>query len=482
MIDEKVTEPLYVGGAWRPAAGAPVEVINPADERVVASVPSATSADVQEALAAARGAQPGWRRTPSVVRGRHLRAMADLIRAHKSRLASLIVSEVGKPAVQAADEVDFAAGFLSYNAEWDRRLEGETLPADGAGELIQLSHTPVGVIAAICPWNFPLAVLCRKIGPALVTGNAVVVKPSEISPLSTIELVRLIDAELDLPPGVLNLVTGSSDTGQALVEDVSTAMVSFTGHRDTGKKIMEIAARNLTRVALELGGKAPAIVLRDADLDVAIPAIVTARHVNSGQVCTSAERVFVHEELYDQFLESYVAAVRNLTIGHPTGAVDMGPLASAKQLSKTTLAVETAISEGAALVTGGGAPTDGSLGRGYWYAPTVLRDVRPEMAVMREETFGPVTPVFPVSSIEQAVSLANDSRYGLSAYVFSRDYQAVMRVIEELQFGEIYINRTLCESIHAHHAGYRESGIGGEDGKWGLLRYTQVKTAYHHYG
>ncbi len=350
------------------------------------------------------------------------------------------------------------------------------------GESIHLTHAPVGVVAAICPWNFPLAVLCRKLGPALITGNAVVVKPSEVSPLSTIELFRLFDAELDLPPGVLNLVTGAGDTGRALVKDVSTSMVSFTGHRDTGKSIMAVAAGNLTRVALELGGKAPAIVWRDADLDLAVQAIVAARHTNSGQVCTSAERVFVHDEVYEPFLQAYVNAVENLSIGHPTGAVDMGPLVSAQQLAKVKLAVETAIGEGAEVITGGAAPASEFAREGYWFAPTVLRSVRPDMTVMREETFGPVTPVLPVQSIEEAISLSNDSRYGLSAYVFSRDYQAVMRAAEELEFGEIYINRTLGESIHAHHAGYRESGIGGEDGKWGLLRYTQVKTAYHHYG
>jgi lactaldehyde dehydrogenase/glycolaldehyde dehydrogenase len=325
-------------------------------------------------------------------------------------------------------------------------------------------------------------VLCRKLGPALITGNAVVVKPSEISPLSTLELFRLIDAELDLPGGVLNLVTGAGATGQALVEDPVTSMVSFTGHRDTGKAIMAIAARNLTRVALELGGKAPAIVWRDADLDVAVPAIVAARHANSGQVCTSAERVFVHDDLYEPFLDAYVSAVRKLTIGHPSGAVDMGPLASARQLAKTEQAVEVALAEGARVLTGGSGPASPALGQGYWFAPTVLAGVRPEMTVMREETFGPVTPVLPVGSLEQAIDLANDSRYGLSAYVFSRDYRSVMRSVDELEFGEIYVNRTLGESIHAHHAGYRESGIGGEDGKWGLLRYTQVKTAYHHYG
>ncbi|HEX4831094.1 MAG TPA: aldehyde dehydrogenase [Trebonia sp.] len=479
---EQVLESLYIGGTWRRPTGDVSEVLDPSDEHVLGRVASATEAEVHAALAAARDAQPAWARVPAPERGRYLRAMAALILANAGRLAALIVAEVGKPAAQAADEVNFAAGFLSYNAEWDRRLEGEILPGDVAGETIHLSHGPVGVVAAICPWNFPLAVLCRKLGPALVTGNAVVVKPSEESPLATIELFRLFDAGIGLPPGVLNLVTGAGPTGHALVASPATSMVSFTGHRDTGKAIMAAAAGNLTRVALELGGKAPAIVWRDADLGVAVPAIAAARHANSGQVCTSAERVFVHADVHEAFLSAYVAAVEALTLGAPAGPVDMGPLVSRKQLAKVEAAVATARDEGARVITGGGAPAGDFARRGYWYAPTVLGGVRPDMTIMREETFGPVTPVYPVHDLGEAIALSNDSRYGLSAYIFSRDYQAVMRTAEELQFGEIYINRTLGESIHAHHAGYRESGIGGEDGKWGLLRYTQVKTAYHHWG
>jgi lactaldehyde dehydrogenase / glycolaldehyde dehydrogenase len=418
-----------------------------------------------------------------MVRGRYLREIADLMVANESYLADLIVTEMGKPTSQASAELNFAVSLLRYSAEWDRRLEGEILPGDVPGEVIHLLHAPVGVVAAICPWNFPLAVLCRKLGPALVTGNSFVAKPSEISPLSTIELFRLISENLDVPVGVLNLVTGAGETGRALVEDLTTNMVSFTGHRDTGKSIMAVASQNLTRVALELGGKAPAIVWRDADLDLAIPAIVAARHTNSGQVCTSAERVFVHETLFDEFVSRYVESIGALEVGIPTSGADMGPLASAQQLAKTAAAVSTATREGATLVAGGGRPENGELSEeGYWFAPTVLVDVNPSMTVMREETFGPITPILAVESLDEAVSFANDSRYGLSAYLFSRDYQAVFRAVDELQFGEIYVNRTLGESVHAHHAGYRESGIGGEDGKWGLMRYTQVKTVYHHYG
>jgi lactaldehyde dehydrogenase/glycolaldehyde dehydrogenase len=475
--------PLYIAGSWRKASGPPIDVFDPRNERVLASPLSATAAEVHEALEAATQAQRDWARRPAAERGTLIRAAADLIVEHGEMLARLVSEEVGKPLPQAQGEVAFAEGFLRYNAEWDRRLEGEILPGDSPEETIHLLRVPLGVVGAICPWNFPLAVLCRKLGPALVTGNSVVIKPSEISPLSTIAFVNLLHEHLDLPPGVVNLVTGAAVTGQALVDDPLTSLVSFTGHRDTGKAVMARASANLTRVSLELGGKAPAIVWKDADLDIAVPAIVAARHTNCGQVCTAAERVLVHRDLLDTFTEQYVAAAKALRVGDPLGGnSDMGPLVSAAQFEKTSAALETARREGATVLTGGGRPEGSQFEAGYWFAPTVLGDVTPEMSVMIEETFGPVTPILGIDSIDEAVGIANASRYGLSAYLFSRDYSTVMKTVNELDFGEIYINRTLGESIHAHHAGYKESGIGGEDGKWGLLRYTQVKTAYHHYG
>jgi lactaldehyde dehydrogenase / glycolaldehyde dehydrogenase len=408
--------------------------------------------------------------------------MATVLAANKPQLTALLVRDVGKPLAQAAAEVDFAVGYLRYNADWDRRLEGEVLPGDVAGEVIHLLRAPVGVVAAICPWNFPLAVLCRKLGPALVTGNTVVVKPSEIAPLAAMQAIRLFDDAGVLPPGVLNLVSGAGSTGEALVSSPLTSMVSFTGHRDTGKRVMALASQRLTRVALELGGKAPAIVWHDADLDVAVPAVVAARHTNCGQVCTAAERVLVHNAVLDDFTDLYVRAVEKLVVGDPTGNVDMGPLVSASQHAKTTNALERAIDSGASVISGGGRPHGTDYQRGFWFTPTVLADVRADMDVMREEVFGPITPIVGVSSLDEALALANDSPYGLSAYLFTNEYGTVMRTVNDLEFGEIYINRTLGESIHAHHAGFKESGIGGEDGKWGLLRYTQLKTAYHHYG
>jgi lactaldehyde dehydrogenase/glycolaldehyde dehydrogenase len=471
-----------IGGEWCEASGPAFDVINPANEETIATIKASSGEDVEAALAAARAAQPAWSRLPIMERGDRVRALAALLEEHREALAALIVQEVGKPAAQAAGEVGFAIGFLRYNADWDRRLEGEVLPGDVPGEVIHLLRAPLGVVAAICPWNFPLAVMCRKLGPALVTGNAVVVKPSEIAPLANLEAIRLFESAGILPPGVLNVVSGAAATGEALVTSPLTSMVSFTGHRDTGKRVMALASERLTRVALELGGKAPAIVWHDADLDAAVPAIVAARHTNCGQVCTAAERVLVHEDVVDEFRERYVSAVEELVVGDPTGDVDMGPLVSAAQHEKTTRALERAVDEGASVLSGGGRPDGDTYRRGYWFAPTVLGEVRPEMDVMTEEVFGPVTPILPVRSLDEALERANDSRYGLSAYLFTNEYSTAMRTVNDLEFGEIYVNRTLGESIHAHHAGFKESGIGGEDGKWGLLRYTQLKTAYHHYG
>lgn len=455
-----------------------IDVLDPTDGSVLASVASSSPEKVEEALRAARAAQRGWARTTPMERGALIRALADVIAEHREHLAELVCREVGKPLAQARDEVDFAVSYLRYNAEWDRRLEGEILPGDVPGEQIHLLRVPVGVVVAICPWNFPLAVLCRKIGPALVTGNTVVIKPSEVSPLSTQEFVRLAEEHVGFPEGVINLVLGGRETGQALVASPLTSLVSFTGHRDTGKAVMVSASEHLTRVSLELGGKAPAIVWRDADLDVAVPAIVAARHTNAGQVCTSAERVLVHRDVLEPFTERYVAAVEALRVGDPMDEVDMGPLASSAQLAKTQAALARAVADGARVVGRGSVDRDA----GFWHAPAVLRDVQPRMAIMVEETFGPITPIVGVDSLDEALAQANDSRYGLSAYLFSRDYPTIMRAVNELDSGEIYINRTLGESVHAHHTGYKESGIGGEDGKWGLLRYTQVKTAYHHHG
>jgi lactaldehyde dehydrogenase/glycolaldehyde dehydrogenase len=259
-------------------------------------------------------------------------------------------------------------------------------------------------------------------------------------------------------------------------------MVTFTGHRDTGKQIMRDAAHNLTRVSLELGGKAPAIVMADADLDRAATAISMARHTNSGQVCTCAERVIVHTDVYHKFVEFYARAAMSLRVGDPTTDVDLGPLASEKQHAKAVAAIERAVADGATVVAGGGRPTGRQFERGYWLEPTVLVDAPRNAGVMREEVFGPVTPITRADSYEDALAVANDTRYGLSAFIFTSDYRRAMRAAQDLEFGELYINRSHGEQVQAHHSGHKESGVGGEDGKHGVLRYTQLRTVYHSYG
>jgi lactaldehyde dehydrogenase/glycolaldehyde dehydrogenase len=474
-------ENAYVGGRWERTVGETIDVINPATEEVIASLPPASQADVDHVLSVAQQAQRGWGRQPGGVRGGLVRGMATVIRENTDALAELIVQEVGKPLAAARGELEFAANYADYMAGWDRRIEGEIIQSDNLDETIHLLRVPIGVVAAITAWNFPIALFVRKVAPALVAGNAVVVKPSEIAPLSTLLLVRLLNEQLSVPPGVLNVVTGAGMTGQALTRNARTNMVTFTGHRDTGKQVMADASANLTRVSLELGGKAPAIVWHDADLPRAVSALTAARFGNSGQICTCAERLLVHESVFDEFVSRYTAAAAALRVGDPMSDVDLGPLVSRAQYDKTLAAVERAKADGASVTVGGGRPNGAEFERGYWVQPTVLVNVDPGMAIMREEVFGPVMPIGSISSYDEAFDVANDSRYGLSAFVFTADYRAAMRAAHELDFGELYINRANGEQVQAHHTGHKESGLGGEDGKHGVLRYTQIRSVYHNY-
>jgi lactaldehyde dehydrogenase/glycolaldehyde dehydrogenase len=471
-----------VGSEWVSGDAGAIPVIDPSTEETIAEVPTASASVVGAALDSATGAQQAWAWLPAVERGLVVRAIADVMESHRPRLAELLMRETGKPLRKAYGEIDWAAGYLRYMAEWERRVEGEILPSDNRNESIHLVREPVGVVAAICAWNYPIALFARKVGPALVAGNSLVVKPSEVAPLATIELVRRIHEKLDIPDGVLNLVTGDGRVGAQLVADRRTNMVTFTGHRDTGKQIAGAAAQNLTRVSLELGGKAPAIVLADADLDLAVAAVVAARHENSGQVCTCAERVLVHASIAEAFTEQYVAAASQLRLGLPAEDLDMGPLVSSAQLSKNLAAVATARSEGATVFHGGGRPADKKFARGYWLEPTVITGVTSDMQIMREETFGPITPIVAFETVDEAMSVANSTRYGLAAYIFTRDYATAMRAVRDVAAGEIYVNRTLGEAYQGFHTGHRESGLGGEDGKLGILMYTEVKSIYHRYG
>jgi len=470
----------YVDGEWR--TGTPeIDVVNPATEATVATVPSAPPDLVEDALAAAQSAQAEWGATPGVERAELIRDIGEVLEANVGDIGDVLMAEQGKPKSAADGEVTGTLTLADYAAGWGRRIEGDIVPSDNRDEQIQLQRHPMGVVAAIIPWNYPIAVLMRKILPALIAGNAVVVKPSSTTPLSTIRVFERLDEELDLPDGLLNLVLGGSEVGDALVTSPKTDMVTMTGSTRVGKQIMEAAATNLTPVSLELGGKAPAIVAADADLEAAVEDILTARITNAGQVCTCAERVFVHEDVAAEFTDRYVAATEALELGPPESDPDMGPQVSKSELDWTQTSVDSAVDAGATLLTGGDRPTGREFETGFWYAPTVLGDVDPDMDVVDEEVFGPVTPIVTVESVDQAVEYANRSRYGLSSYVFTEDYGTAMRTVEDLDYGETYVNRTLGEAWQGHHIGWNQSGMGGDDGKYGVLKYTQIKSVYHDY-
>lgn len=472
---------IYVNGEWFAGEAAGFVVDDSRDGRAIVEVPSASPAQVEAALDAARAAQRAWSRTGATARATALHDIAQLFRDNFDVLRDLTLQESGKTMTMSGGDVTAAHMFVDINAEWATRIEGEILPSDSENEVINLARVPYGVVAAICAWNFAIATFARKLGPALVTGNTVVAKPSEVTPLATIAAVRLIDEAGILPKGVLNLVTGATETGRALTTNPKTDLITFTGHRDTGKAIMGDAAPNLTRVALELGGKAAAIVAADADLDVAVPALVTARFISTGQQCGCAERILVDRSIHDEFVARYAEAVAALSVDDPGSDPDIGPMVCGPQVEKVAAAVERAKQEGATVAVGGGRPEGEKFATGHYFQPTVLTGVTPEMSVAREETFGPVIPVIPFDTLEQAFAIANDTRYGLAGYFYSTSYASVMDAQREMRVGELFINRTVGESLHAHHAGQGESGYGGEDGKHGVLKYTQLRVAYHNW-
>lgn len=457
-------------------------VYNPATEETIANVAVATEEQVRDALQGAARAQREWARLTGVQRGNFLRHWADLIDRDRDRLARVISQEEGKPLTEALGEVEFGNSWFRYYAEFDRRIEGDILPADKPNEQIWITRAPVGVVVGIIPWNYPFAVAIRKIAPALICGNAIVLKPHEDTPLSALELAKL-GAEAGLPPGVLNIITGPGETvGEMLVKDPIPRLISFTGSVPTGKRIMRNAADNVAMVSLEMGGKAPFIVMDDTDLSLAVKTAISSRFVNCGQVCICNERTYVHKAVAKQFIEAFVEEVKTIKVGNPLeeGTV-IGPKVNRGELEKVERYVDEARQNGANVLTGGKRPSGSSFGRGYWFEPTVITDVKQDMQIMQEEVFGPVIPIMEFSDFDEALGLANDSRFGLAAYLFTKDMDRVMRAVRDLECGELYINRGPGESIHGYHTGWKQSGIGGDDGKHGLEHYLQRKTVYLRY-
>lgn len=470
---------LYINGRWVDAAtGTTDEVVNPTDETVVGRVQNGALEDVQKALESARDAQKAWRRLPARRRAEILRAFTQEIQKNREALATLLTKEQGKLFKVAQFEVDVTCSFIEYACEWARHIEGDIVPSDNPNEQIWIHKVPKGVVVAITAWNFPLALAGRKIGPALVTGNTLVLKPTPEAPLATLELCNMAK-KAGIPDGVLNMVTGGVEVGKALVENPITKMVSMTGSTPTGQAIFRSAAKNLTHVQLELGGKAPCIVFADADIDIAVAGALHSRFDNCGQVCTCNERMYVQEDVYDEFMKKFMEKVKALKIGDPMDAdTDIGPKTNRGGVEHLEKLVALSVEEGARVLYGGKRPGGSGFEKGYWFEPTILVDVSQEMTIVHEEIFGPVLPVIKFKTFEEVMVYANDCEFGLAAMVFTNDMHKIMRLSDELEFGEIYVNRGHGEQHQGFHNGLKLSGTGGEDGKYGLEQYLEKKTSY----
>ncbi len=470
---------MYIGGQWvDSSSNENIEVLNPTNEEVIAVVPDAGVEDGRRALEAARDAQPQWAALPAAQRGELLMRFTAKLRENRERLAKLLTREQGKKYSLALVEVDATIDYIDFPAQGARRIEGDLFPSDEPNEHIWIHRVPYGVTVGLTAWNFPVALAGRKFGPSLVAGNTMVVKPPPLTPLATMELGQLA-TDAGLPAGVLNIVPGGATVGEELVTNPITRLVSMTGSVRTGKRLYHLAAENITAIRLELGGKAPLIVMEDADVDQAIRCALISRYVNCGQVCTCNERMYVHETVYDRFLEGFLAGSAALKVGDPLrDDTDIGPKVSREEVDKIDSMVERAVADGCQVRLGGKRPAGGMFDRGFWYEPTVLTGATNDMSIMRDELFGPVVPIARIGSFEQALQQANDSDFGLAAYVFTRDMRRVQRLVQELDFGEIYVNRPIGEQRQGFHNGFKLSGIGGEDGKYGMENYLQKKTFY----
>ena len=474
---------LLIGGQWVESSGTEVrEILNPKDETTVDVVASSTIEDAERAIAAARAAQPAWAASTPMERATLLHNLARLIDENAEKLALLLTMEGGKLLSESRIDVNFAALLLRHAAESSRRLEGEILPGDSRSEQVWIQRVPFGVVACITAWNFPAALFARKVGPALVTGNTVIVKPHELTPLTTLVLGELC-RRAGFPEGVVNIVVGDGPSvGAHLVSHQNVDLVSMTGSVRAGGEIYALGAKQLKPLRLELGGKAPFIVMDDADVENAVDAARASKFFAGGSVCTCNDRMYLHRNIYDEFMDKFLKKVKTLRVGDPLSAVDIGPRISKVEVDKLNRITSTAIEQHATpLARVEPDPTNPMFSKGYWFFPAIFSVKSNDLSIMREENFGPVVAALEVSDFDQALAYANDSEYGLSAYVFSRDHRRIMRCVSELNFGEIYVNRAAGESVHGFHTGYRKSGLGGEDGKHGIEGFMRKKTMYNNF-
>ena len=463
----------YVGGEWADAdSGETLDVTNPATGAVIGTVPKMGAQETRRAIEAADAAWPDWRARTSKERAQVLRRWFELVMENQADLAAILTAEQGKPMAEAMGEIAYGASFIEWFAEEGRRIYGDTIPQHGADKRIVVVKEPIGVTAAITPWNFPTAMITRKCGPALAAGCPMVIKPASETPYSALALAELGE-RAGLPKGVLSVVTGAArEIGGELTGNPTVRKLSFTGSTEIGKVLMEQCARTVKKTSMELGGNAPFIVFDDADIDAAVAGAMMSKYRNTGQTCVCANRLYVQDGVYDEFSAKLAQAASGMVVGDGgKGETQQGPLINMAAVEKVEEHIEDALEKGARVVTGG---KRHQLG-GSFFEPTVLADVTQEMKVAREETFGPVAPLFRFSSDDEVIAMANDTEFGLAAYFYSRDIGRVWKTAEALEYGIVGINEGIISTEVAPFGGVKESGVGREGSKYGIEEYVEMK-------
>jgi len=475
---------LYIGGKWmESSSGETFETANPATGEILGTFPMGAEADVLKAVEAAQEAVPSWRSYPPPKRGEILMKAASIMRGRKDELGELVTKEMGKVIAEGRGDVQEAIDFLEYISGEGRRLVGETTPSELPRKFCMTIRQPIGIVGCITPWNFPMAVPCWKLGAAFISGNAVVYKPSTLTPLCAATLAEIFE-EAGLPHGVLNVVIGPADTvGRGIVEHPKIRAVSFTGGLAAGRDVYSRASALMKRVGLELGGKNPLIILDDANIDLAIEGVLFGAFGTAGQRCTATGRLIVHEGVYDEVKEKLVSSTKALKIGNPSDpSVDVGPMSSEEQEKKVLKYIQIGVEEGARLICGGKKLSGGEYDKGFYIQPTIF-EAEHGMRITKEEIFGPVLPVMRIRDYDEAVKIANDVEYGLSSSIYTRNITTAYRAIDELETGITYVNApTIGAEVHLPFGGVKQTGTGGrEAGTTAIEEFTEIKTVFIDY-
>ncbi|CAG9264229.1 aldehyde dehydrogenase A [Paraburkholderia unamae] len=461
----------------QPARAPSIEVCNPATGTVIATVDSVEPDDAIRAVQCAAAAQKTWRRMPAIERARVLHRLADALEARAQRIGDALALESGKSPMHGRSEVEYAAEVTRYHAEWARRITGEIIPSDNHDENLLLFREPIGVVVCLIPFNSPVYTLMRKLAPALITGNTVIVRPSSYTPCSALEIALAVQ-EAGVPAGVINIMAMNHLVAEQICTHPAVGMITLTGSVGAGRKVLEYSQVNIAKVSLELGGKTPAIIEPDANLAQAAADIVRSKTMNCGQLCTSVERVYVHETVAPKLITLLRHQFGLRQWGDRSENHDwMGPLIHNNARLHIHQMVERAIDDGAVLECGGVIPE----GKGFFYPPTLLTGCRQDMEIVQEETFGPVLAVVTYRTLDEAIEMANDHQFGLASMVYSESHRTIMRVANEIEAGECYINRIPDDPYQGHHAGWKRSGIGGDDGLHGMLAFTQTRLVVARY-